>query len=90
MYVTDFRAKRQKKTNKHSIFTVTVVLLSGIVTNSFQVAGKRDVDQEVEAQQWIETVIGEKFPAGKRIIIIIIIRYADVIIVVISGRTYSI
>uniref|UniRef100_A0A8W7PW61 Calponin-homology (CH) domain-containing protein n=1 Tax=Anopheles coluzzii TaxID=1518534 RepID=A0A8W7PW61_ANOCL len=29
-----------------------------------RVAGKRDRDQEREAQHWIETVIGEKFPAG--------------------------
>lgn len=35
-----------------------------------QVAGKRDPEQEVEAQQWIETVVGEKFPAGKHIIVI--------------------
>lgn len=32
---------------------------------SLQVAGKRDPEQEVEAQQWIEAVTGEKFPAGK-------------------------
>lgn len=31
----------------------------------FQVAGKRDPEQEVEAQQWIEAVTGERFPAGK-------------------------
>jgi len=31
----------------------------------FQVAGKRDLDQEVEAQQWIEAVTGEKFAPGK-------------------------
>lgn len=31
---------------------------------SLQVAGKRDPEQEVEAQQWIEAVTGEKFPAG--------------------------
>lgn len=30
----------------------------------WQVAGKRDRDQEREAQHWIETVVGEKFPAG--------------------------
>jgi len=30
----------------------------------WQVAGKREAEQEFEAQQWIETVIGEKFPAG--------------------------
>lgn len=30
----------------------------------WQVAGKRDKDQEREAQHWIETLLGEKFPAG--------------------------
>ncbi|KAL4132213.1 hypothetical protein QTP88_009414 [Uroleucon formosanum] len=30
----------------------------------WQVAGKRDLDQEVEAQQWIEAVTGEKFAPG--------------------------
>lgn len=35
----------------------------------FQVAGKRDLDQEVEAQQWIEAVTGEKFAPGKYYII---------------------
>ncbi|PBC33640.1 Muscle-specific protein [Apis cerana cerana] len=29
-----------------------------------RVAGKREPNQEAEAQQWIEQVIGEKFPAG--------------------------
>ncbi|XP_046477386.1 muscle-specific protein 20 isoform X1 [Neodiprion pinetum] len=28
------------------------------------VAGKREADQEAEAQQWIERVVGERFPAG--------------------------
>lgn len=28
----------------------------------WQVAGKRDKDQEREAQHWIETLLGEKFP----------------------------
>lgn len=27
-----------------------------------QVAGKREPEQEFQAQQWIETVIGERFP----------------------------
>lgn len=27
-------------------------------------AGKRDVEQEAEAQQWIESVTGERFPPG--------------------------
>lgn len=27
-------------------------------------AGKRDLQQEAEARQWIETVIGERFPAN--------------------------
>lgn len=31
----------------------------------FQVAGKREAGQEAEAQRWIETIIGEKFPAGQ-------------------------
>lgn len=30
----------------------------------WQVAGKRDKDQEREAQHWIETLLGEKFIAG--------------------------
>ncbi|XP_012267095.1 muscle-specific protein 20-like [Athalia rosae] len=30
----------------------------------WQVAGKREAHQEAEAQEWIETVIGERFPAG--------------------------
>jgi len=29
-----------------------------------KLAGKRDPVQEMEAQKWIETVLGEKFPAG--------------------------
>lgn len=28
----------------------------------WQVAGKREYDQELQAQQWIEAVIGERFP----------------------------
>lgn len=27
-----------------------------------QVAGKREPEQELQAQRWIETVIGERFP----------------------------
>lgn len=27
-----------------------------------QVAGKREPEQELQAQQWVETVIGERFP----------------------------
>lgn len=27
-------------------------------------SGKRDPEQEVEAQQWIETVVGERFRQG--------------------------
>ncbi|XP_050431641.1 muscle-specific protein 20-like [Adelges cooleyi] len=30
----------------------------------WQVAGRRDPEQELEARQWIEAVTGEKFPAG--------------------------
>nr|XP_033340965.1 uncharacterized protein LOC117228952 isoform X2 [Megalopta genalis] len=30
----------------------------------WQVAGKREASQEAEAQQWIETVVGERFPSG--------------------------
>jgi len=29
-----------------------------------KLAGKRDANQEREAQEWIETVLGEKFPSG--------------------------
>lgn len=29
---------------------------------NFQVAGKRDPEQEREAQAWIESVIGQRFP----------------------------
>lgn len=36
-----------------------------------QVAGKRDPQQEQEAQAWIEAVIGERFPPG--------VRYEDVL-----------
>jgi hypothetical protein len=28
-------------------------------------AGKRDAEQEREAQEWIELVLGEKFPPGE-------------------------
>lgn len=31
----------------------------------FQLMGKRDAGQEKEAQEWIETVLGEKFPGGQ-------------------------
>lgn len=31
---------------------------------NWQVAGKRDPEQEAEARQWIETIIGERFPPG--------------------------
>ncbi|XKL60440.1 hypothetical protein PGB90_007497 [Kerria lacca] len=30
----------------------------------WQVAGKRDPEQELEAQRWIEAVLGERFPPG--------------------------
>ncbi|XP_077283579.1 muscle-specific protein 20-like [Arctopsyche grandis] len=30
----------------------------------WQCSGKRETDQEEEAQRWIETVIGERFPPG--------------------------
>ncbi|KAL0280629.1 UNVERIFIED_CONTAM: hypothetical protein PYX00_001861 [Menopon gallinae] len=30
----------------------------------WQVAGKREPEQELEAQQWIEQVVGERFPPG--------------------------
>jgi len=36
-----------------------------------KIAGKRDAEQEKEAQTWIETLTGEKFPAG--------VLYEDVI-----------
>lgn len=29
-------------------------------------AGKRDLDEERQAQHWIETIIGEKFPPNLR------------------------
>ncbi|XP_037926525.1 muscle-specific protein 20-like [Hermetia illucens] len=32
----------------------------------WQVAGKRIPEEEAQAQQWIETVIGERFPPGVR------------------------
>lgn len=31
----------------------------------FQIAGKRNPEQDKEAQEWIEAVLGEKFPAGQ-------------------------
>lgn len=30
-----------------------------------QIAGKRDPVKDKEAQEWIEAILGEKFPAGK-------------------------
>lgn len=30
----------------------------------FQILSKRDADQENDAQEWIESILGEKFPAG--------------------------
>lgn len=30
-----------------------------------QLAGKRDQQQEKEVQEWIEAVVGKKFPAGE-------------------------
>jgi len=45
------------KTSQNRIEFIVVIL--------FQVAGKRDLDQEVEAQKWIEAVTGEKFAPGK-------------------------
>lgn len=33
-------------------------------TYIFQVAGKRETHQEIEAQQWVEAVTGERFPQG--------------------------
>lgn len=30
-----------------------------------QLAGKRDPEQEREAQEWMETVLGAKFPPGE-------------------------
>ncbi|XP_017886457.1 muscle-specific protein 20-like [Ceratina calcarata] len=30
----------------------------------WQVAGKREPEQEAEAQHWLETVVGERFPPG--------------------------
>jgi transgelin len=32
---------------------------------SIQLAGKRNAEQEQEAQEWIETVLGAKFPPGE-------------------------
>lgn len=32
---------------------------------SCQLAGKRDIEQEKEAQEWMESVLGEKFPPGE-------------------------
>lgn len=32
----------------------------------WQTAGKRDVEEERQAQEWIETIVGEPFPAGLR------------------------
>lgn len=36
-----------------------------LIIRFFQVAGKREASQEAEAQQWIETIVGERFPPGK-------------------------
>lgn len=35
-----------------------------LFSNGFQCSGKREPDQELEAQRWIETVTGERFPQG--------------------------
>lgn len=35
------------------------------MSSCLQVAGKREPEQEAEAQQWIETVLGARFPPGK-------------------------
>lgn len=58
----------------------------------FQVAGKRDLDQEVEAQQWIEAVTGEKFAPGKYYTINIILwqYYIDTSINTCLTRSYLI
>lgn len=32
---------------------------------NYQLAGKRNAEQEKEAQEWIETVLGQKFPPGE-------------------------
>ncbi|GLV43639.1 Muscle protein 20 [Carabus blaptoides fortunei] len=39
-------------------------MLNVLCSPIFLVAGKRDLEQEAEAQHWIESVTGEKFPAG--------------------------
>lgn len=44
---------------------VSLTLINNIFFG-FQVAGKRDPEQEREAQAWIEQVIGERFPPGVR------------------------
>lgn len=31
----------------------------------FQIAGKRDLQQDKEAQEWIESLIGRKFPSNQ-------------------------
>lgn len=31
---------------------------------TFQIAGKRNPQMDKEAQEWIETILGEKFPGG--------------------------
>uniref|UniRef100_A0A336MU40 Transgelin n=1 Tax=Culicoides sonorensis TaxID=179676 RepID=A0A336MU40_CULSO len=31
-----------------------------------KIAGKRNPQQDAEAQEWIETILGEKFPAGEK------------------------
>lgn len=32
---------------------------------SFQIAAKRNPEQEKEAQEWIESILGKKFPPGE-------------------------
>lgn len=52
------RPRRTNETQwkKDDIFGISLIT---------QIAGKRDPVKDKEAQEWIEAILGEKFPAGK-------------------------
>lgn len=46
------------------IFHVLITCFNNYSSFVSQIAGKRDVDEERQAQHWIETITGEPFPAN--------------------------
>ena len=49
----------------NSVSTNEFLYVNSFTWVSIQVLCKRDAAQEAEIQRWIESVLGEKFPAGK-------------------------